>query len=684
MRTRFIVLVLVVGTAYWFNRAGSADPKPKKDAPEPKDPIQLAIKKGADYLIDLHRPAPNYNGGSNGMGSACLAGLALVESGVPETNASLRNITQFVRERCLRETGTYQISLCIMFLDQLGNPADRVFIQFLGHRLMSGQTPGGGWSYQCNGYSLNAQAEDYLRRAFVSEYRLHGKPISKGTTTTAPPKKDEVRPDLKFDTDEPKSVGPKEGVRTDIEVATKDPPPPKIVPPKKVVPKSDLPPLLPAVRTVVNALKANMPGGNLGGRAVGLGMDGDNSNTQFAALGLWCARKHGVDVTAAAKRLDERFRASQSTDGGWTYVGNTGSTPTMTCAGLIALAVTYGATESALRSSTSIKHAAPHKGDHVDIGEDKVITAGLNRLGGYLTQFPNLPGAANGLTGNLYFLWSLERVGVIYGLTTIGKVDWYEFGADSLVSSQAANGSWAGGYGADVCTPFALLFLSRANVARDLAASLQGKVKDPGVTRLQSANFNKPEAKAPALNTPGDTIDPHVEGDNPAPKPVVPATNPADDFDTQAARLTNGLLHASGQQRDEMIATLRDTKGSVYTEALARAAGQLKDTARTQARNALDNRLTRMTAGTLKEMLEDDNPEVRRSSAAACGSKEEKQLIPQLITCLSDKQSMVVRAAHESLKSLSGKDFGPNDETDGAQKAQAILAWRSWWNMQQR
>src|SRR4029079_11850524 len=38
----------------------------------------------------------------------------------------------------------------------------------------------------------------------------------------------------------------------------------------------------------------------------------------------------------------------------------------------------------------------------------------------------------DGILGNrdFYFLWSLERVGVIYGLDKIGGVDWYDIGAD--------------------------------------------------------------------------------------------------------------------------------------------------------------------------------------------------------------------------------------------------------------
>ena len=83
-------------------------------------------------------------------------------------------------------------------------------------------------------------------------------------------------------------------------------------------------------------------------------------------------------------------------------------------------------------------------------------------------------------------------------------------------------------------------------------------------------------------------------------------------------------------------------------------------------------------------MLEDENAEVRRGSAVACGLKGEKQLVPNLITCLADKETPVVHAAHGSLKSLSSKDFGPLLETDDAEKARSIIAWRNWWKTQQK
>ena len=40
-----------------------------------------------------------------------------------------------------------------------------------------------------------------------------------------------------------------------------------------------------------------------------------------------------------------------------------------------------------------------------------------------------------------YFLWSLERVAVALDLDTIGKKDWYGWGAEILLENQAPNGA---------------------------------------------------------------------------------------------------------------------------------------------------------------------------------------------------------------------------------------------------
>src|SRR5207302_1153787 len=84
--------------------------------------------------------------------------------------------------------------------------------------------------------------------------------------------------------------------------------------------------------------------------------------------------------------------------------------------------------------------------------------------------------------GDLYFLWSVERVAVVYDLRTIGGQDWYAWGVSVLLAHQAGDGSWKDAFPGPIDTCFALLFLKRVNVAQDLTKVLQGLggARDPG------------------------------------------------------------------------------------------------------------------------------------------------------------------------------------------------------------
>lgn len=609
-------------------------------------PIQTAINKGAKYLKGIHSPKDGYDGGSHGMGTATLAGMALLESGVPADDPSLQTISKYVHENALNQTRTYEVSLVIMFLDRLGLPADRPIIQLLGVRLMGGQNKSGGWSYEC-GYGLNDDEEARLKRIFQGGMTSTIVSTKKDGPAKKEPPKIEVRPDL--------PVLPK----SDPKPNSKDKP-------------EDKPALHPEV--VKFAMLVNVPK-----RFNREEDDGDNSNTQFATLGLWIARKHGVPCDGSFALLEQRYRTSQDTDGGWSYkyrYGGNGSTPAMTCAGLIAFATVQGITQSTLKNKPD--NAVPKQSmiDGKDAGQDPAVTKALKCLGNYITQAKGMPPdgiinqakrgkrfKADDLNSNLYFLWSLERVAVIFGLETIGNHDWYVWGADALIDTQQANGSWnlKGYHGAepDVNTSFALLFLNRANIAKDLAASLKGKVRDPGVSMLKGG---------------GDIT-------NLIPKQNAPIVE-GDDFEKEAARLSAALIVAEASARPALLKDLRDNKGSVYTEALARAASKLNGEAQKETRDALARRLMRMTVATLRDMLKDADREIRLGAATAGGYKADKQIIPDLIEAINDADSLVMAAARSSLMTLSGKDFGPELATDTASKARAIAAWKAWWKTQ--
>jgi hypothetical protein len=209
----------------------------------------------------------------------------------------------------------------------------------------------------------------------------------------------------------------------------------------------------------------------------------DNSNTQFAALGLWAAGRHGLPLERPLALVVQRFRTSQTPAGGWGYLYHPRgeqATPSMTCAGLLGLAVGHGLVAPKGNGKGRPADAAVHQGLRA-LGEH----IGKPRGAGRQRKERNRAGPAE---INLYFLWSLERVGMLYNLRTIGGKDWYAWGAELLVDSQQDNGRWLqGGYpGATpvVNTCLALLFLKRANLATDLSERLEffTEVKPSGGT----------------------------------------------------------------------------------------------------------------------------------------------------------------------------------------------------------
>lgn len=622
--------------------------------------IEKAIERGVTYLKELQQLDGTWP--RQEVGATALAALTLLECGVPARDPAVQKAAAVIRQASIRLTKTYCLSLAIIFFDLLGDPADEPLIEAMTVRLLAGQNGAGGWTYDC--------------------------PLGPDSETRRLINLAQQRNELMGRREPPRAA--EEGRR----------------------PVRDL---SPEIQQQLALLNRQLPREG--------GHPGDNSNTQFATLALWVGRRHGLPVDRAVVRLDGRFRTSQNADGGWGYVpslgrrGGVGSTPAMTCAGLLGLAVAHGAAQEAvLRTDPKSREAKPAPRILRDPARDPAVRAGLLALGTVLGQ-PGVRGSF--LTprpgSQYYFLWSLERVAVAYGLKTIGKKDWYAWGADILVADQADDGGWKGSYsqgGCDTC--FALLFLRKANLARDLSASLKGKVKDPGEVTLRAGGVGgdnlqaaeppaaaevpskpTPEANAKMAGAVAEKARPTLPAPPKEPKPVAnlprsssppavtdkPAAVPlaADPSTLDAGQLTAQLVHTAVDRQVLLVEKYKESKGVVYTQALAEAIPQLTGASKLKAREALVERLTRMTPPTLRDKLQDEQMEIRRAAALACGMKQDSKLIPDLIPLLADKEVLVGRVAHVALRELTGQDFGPGADADRAERARAILRWKEWW-----
>ena len=87
---------------------------------------------------------------------------------------------------------------------------------------------------------------------------------------------------------------------------------------------------------------------------------------------------------------------------------------------------------------------------------DRRIAAGLQWLAEHFSVEQN-PGGGH----HFYYLYALERAGMLSGLKYFGRHNWYREGAEYLLRAQRPAGYWGNG---EVDTAFALLFLAKGKV----------------------------------------------------------------------------------------------------------------------------------------------------------------------------------------------------------------------------
>ncbi|WP_171474619.1 hypothetical protein [Frigoriglobus tundricola] len=280
-------------------------------AATPKE-IEAAVQKGVAYLQKSAGDDPAERDNDR-VGATALLGLALLETGTPADDPAVKKVTARVRDVSYTQTQTYQIALCVLYLDRHGDPADRPLIQMLAVRLLAGQNPSGGWTYGCIA-PVPPATERFLRT------KLSDATLVAGGKEPAAPK------------------------------------PP--APTKQTAGNSGKPAVSGKLHADVEKYRQGLLAAD-NGRWVPFD---DNSNTQFGILGVWTARKHGVAVEHALDLIEKRFLASQGTSGGWPYRGPAAGpdgSPSMTCAGLIGLATAIGRREDRSLKAEVVKPSAP-------------------------------------------------------------------------------------------------------------------------------------------------------------------------------------------------------------------------------------------------------------------------------------------------------------------------------------
>jgi hypothetical protein len=424
LRRLAVVLGLVLAVA------AGAQAKPLPLSKDEQAKVDQAIDKAVAFLKRTQAKTGFWEPWSKDhpFGSTALPALALLEAGVPPDDPVVRKAAEWMRPHLSKLDKTYELSLTLLFFDRLGDPQDKAAIRSLGLRLIAGQVRSGGWCYRCP--TLSAKNVETLADLLRQWEEAAGD----------------------------KKAQP--AIPSDFKVLTVFQDPAKLAAWEEPIPP--YPPTDEGAR-ITHRL--------FGGCA-------DNSNTQFAILALWAARRHGLPLGTTFRLAAQRFENTQNPDGTWFYsrgwerwpVGTRRkSVRSMTAVGLLGLALREG-----LRPEKEVAAAAPDA--HV--------------LSGFAAESQFIGEPAGAMTRlvpmtDLYYLWSLERLAMLYDLPTIGGKDWYRWGAEILVTNQTRSGTWdrypmgpfdwGQTYGPAMNASFGLLFLKRSHLLRELTAKLPYK-----------------------------------------------------------------------------------------------------------------------------------------------------------------------------------------------------------------
>ncbi|MCL2117736.1 MAG: DUF4159 domain-containing protein [Planctomycetaceae bacterium] len=184
----------------------------------------------------------------------------------------------------------------------------------------------------------------------------------------------------------------------------------------------------------------------------------DNSNVQYAILGLYEAERAGAMVKPETWQAAKTYLENcQNRDGSWGYMeyNRPEGQLTMTSAGVANLIMINGILggRSAFVRDGDIYCCQP---------DENPVEDRINRGLVWLTRrFTTWPGS-----WNYYYLYGIERVGRLSALRLIGVHDWFREGTQALLQKKGIVASyWKGEQGSEtydhIATAYALLFLAK-------------------------------------------------------------------------------------------------------------------------------------------------------------------------------------------------------------------------------
>jgi hypothetical protein len=369
---------------------------------------------------------------------------------------------------------------------------------------------------------------------------------------------------------------------------------------------------------------------------------GDASISQYAVLGLWEAENAGVRVNPSVwDNAAAWYISVQGSTGGWTYhrdESTQGETMSMTAAGVGSLLICR-------RQLSAYKRLVAEQNPYlVAVLNDeqrtryKIETPDTRIVGSIRSGLDwlskNFTTGDRGLTGAspYYALYGIERVGALAGRDSLGRLDWYERGAQFLNTSQQTAGNWSAAHGDVPNTAWGVLFLTKATT----------KTLERITVRKLGAG--------------------ELFGGKGLPRDLSSISEAGGRL---VARPMDGAVEG-------MLSALEDPRSDNADSALAGLLARYEQSGPAALAPYKDR---------FRKLLSDSDPGVRRVAAWALARTADLAMVPVLADALKDNDEMVVREVRRGLQLLSRKidGFGPPDGASAAQREQATKAWRAWY-----
>jgi hypothetical protein len=207
---------------------------------------------------------------------------------------------------------------------------------------------------------------------------------------------------------------------------------------------------------------------------------GDNSNSQYAALGLRACHDSGIVLPKESLLLARKWwiesQHDKEEDKGVATGGDVPGTPRGWCYSKQAVCAKNHRPYASMTAGAVGALAIYDFILDQDRKKDAAIKSGLAWLNAHWSVTANegpVEFDTSTKTELFYYLYALERAGMLLDVPTVGKHDWYAEGATAILDAQKADGSWYGG--AKRCQPtwdtcFAILFLKKATARLEVVS----------------------------------------------------------------------------------------------------------------------------------------------------------------------------------------------------------------------